>query len=172
MAIITTAGVSTSTPAAQDQRDDAEILAAITRECERHGLALQTVDTTDDGLAEMQVINGRRTLVVPQSDDLAETLDDFLLIGRCVDCRKPADDTTTPYYPGYDHIDGSPIMICQSCRDKRTARANAPDRLAVSRCWDAIEAVFRTSANTEMTRKALREFVDMTADQAKPGVTA
>jgi hypothetical protein len=32
---------------------------------------------------------------------------------------------------------------------------------------DAIEATFRASKNPEMTRNALRTFVDMTADEAR-----
>lgn len=143
-------------------------LAALARECERRGLDLQAVDTTDDGLAHIKDIDGRPTLLVPPTDDLADTLTDLQLIGHCFDCHTKQDDTTTPYYPGYQHIDGSPLMICQPCRDKRAKTASDPNRHAVSHCMDAIEAAFRASENTEMTRKALREFIDRTAGQTTP----
>lgn len=155
-----------ATPAPRDQRDDAEILAAITRECERLGVALQITDAPGVDLAEIKVIDGHRTLVVPPSDDLAETLDDFLLIGRCIDCRSKLDDTALLYADGYNHIDGTPMRICRACLDARTVEANDPNRLAFSRCMDAIEAVFKASQNKQMTQGALRELVDMCAAKA------
>ncbi|MFJ2007377.1 hypothetical protein [Streptomyces chartreusis] len=159
--------MSTSTPAAQDQRDEnAAYLPELTRECEQRGLALQTVGATPDGLAKIQVIVGRRTLVVPPTADLAETLDDFRLIGKCLACRNELDDTATPYHPGYNHIEGSPLMVCQPCRDQQAKIANDPNRLAFSKCMNAVEAVFQASENPAMTRKALREFVDMEASKA------
>ncbi|MEU8713587.1 hypothetical protein [Streptomyces sp. NPDC048663] len=50
----------------------------------------------------------------------------------------------------------------------RTPQDGAP----VSRAWGAIEALFSESGNSEMTRKSLHEFVDMTADGAKAGTRA
>lgn len=50
--------------------------------------------------------------------------------------------------------------------------ADAEARLAFSQCMDTIEDVFKASKNPQMTRQALHTLVDMTADEAKPVVTA
>ncbi|WP_432034212.1 DUF6907 domain-containing protein [Streptomyces antibioticus] len=55
---------------------------------------------------------------------------------------------------------------------QQPAVADGPDASTVNRAWDAIEDVFKASANPEMTRNALREFVDLTAAKAAPEVTA
>ncbi|MGW0494992.1 hypothetical protein ACWD0Z_06010 [Streptomyces sp. NPDC003007] len=144
--------------------DGTETLAALARECEQRGIAL-TEDPTLT-LAVLVDVDGRPTLITPP-DGFDETLDELRGIGRCIGCRNEVDDTATPYYPGYDHLDGTPILICPVCRDEQTARANEPGRLAFSRCMDAIEAVFKASKNPEMTRQALREFVDLTANGAR-----
>ncbi|WP_020118839.1 hypothetical protein [Streptomyces canus] len=157
----------TASPALRDQRENAEYLAALTRECERLGLALQLTDDPAIDMPEVKVVNGVRTCIA-RRDELGVALDDLRAVtDRCVDCRGDVDhsDPATVYYDGYNDIFGNPLRICPPCRDERTRIANDPDRLAFSRCMDAIEATFRASKNTEMTRNALRTFVDMTADE-------
>lgn len=170
MAIISTAKVSVSTSTPQDQPDNSDVLAALTRECGKRDIILAVTEDTDVEAALVDIY-GRRVLVTTP-DDFHEALDDLRGLGLCCHCHKELDDTATPYYPGYNHRDGSPIMICAPCRTEQARIAADPNRLAFSRCMDAIEAVFKASANPEMTRTALREFVDLTADGMKPGVPA
>jgi hypothetical protein len=157
------AATAPSTPT--EQRDDAELLAALTRECAQRGITLTLADNPGFDLATL--VDDGRTLVVPPTDDLAEIVDDLRLIGHCCDCRSDLDDTALPYRDGHNHLDGSPIMICRACRDKRTRIASDPSSVAFDRALTAIEAAFKASKNPERTRNALRTFVDMTADEAR-----
>ncbi|MET8803613.1 hypothetical protein [Streptomyces sp. NPDC004546] len=139
-----------------------EALPALARECRQRGLALKVTDVPGFDLAALD----GRTLVVPRSG-VAETLDDIRLIGRCIDCSSTLDDTALPYADGHNHVDGSPIRICQPCRIERKTAAADPSRQAFTAALNAIEAAFKASKNPQQTRKALETFVSMLAAEAR-----
>lgn len=111
-----------SIEAMQAKVENAGYLPALRSECERLGLALQLTDDLDLDLPELKVIDGVQT-VLARADSLGIALDDVRGFartrGRCVDCMDTLDDTATPYADLYIHLDGTPIMICQSCRSGR-----------------------------------------------------
>ncbi|MEU0965655.1 hypothetical protein ABZ357_09595 [Streptomyces sp. NPDC005917] len=144
--------------------DAAATVAALTRECQKRGITLEIAEDTSVDLTLS--VNGVRTLVGP-FEDAEEALDEIRLFGRCIDCRIPVGDTCAPYAPGHRHIDGSPIMICQACRDRRAVLAADPARLAFSRALDAIETAFKLSKNPGQTRSALVNAVAMYATDAE-----
>ncbi|WP_381562901.1 hypothetical protein [Streptomyces eurythermus] len=146
----------------REYADDKQALPDLARECRQRGLTLKVTNTS--GLATLD----GRTLVVPQ-DSVAETLDDIRLIGHCIDCRNELDDTATAYAPGYAHVDGTPIRLCQPCRIERktAAAAAAPSRQAFAAALSAIEAAFKVSQDPARTREALETFVGMLAAEAR-----
>lgn len=76
---------STATPDPRDQRDEADdnaaYLPALTRECERRGLALQLTDDPNIDLPEIRTIDGRLTCIA-RADQLGIALDEVRLTFR------------------------------------------------------------------------------------------
>jgi hypothetical protein len=160
---------SKTMPDPTEQRDNASYLPELERECERLSLALQLTDDPNVDLPEVKVIGGVRTCIA-RADELGVAVDDLRAVtDQCLICHGDVDhtDPATIYADGYNDIFGQPVRICPPCRNRQTALANEPGRLAFSQAMDAIEAVFKASKNPEQTRQALRTFVDMTAAEAR-----
>ncbi|MFE5218414.1 MULTISPECIES: hypothetical protein [unclassified Streptomyces] len=145
----------------RERTDNTQALPDLARECRQRGLTLKV--TSAPGLATLD----GRTLVVPRGS-VDETLNDIRLTGRCIDCTSTLDATALPYADGYNHLDGTPIRICQPCRIERKAVAADPARQAFTTALSAIEAAFKASQDPARTRKALETFVEMLASETRP----
>ncbi|MEU0588273.1 hypothetical protein [Streptomyces sp. NPDC006132] len=134
--------------------DNTEVLAVLVRECERRDI---TVELNEDGAVDLTLVkaDGVRTLVGPY-DTAAEALDDVSSIGRCTGCRSKVDDTAALYADGYNHIDGSPIRICQPCQDSRATKAPG---LALERVIAALPEVL-----PQVLKRTVPSASDETAD--------
>ncbi|NEC92175.1 hypothetical protein [Streptomyces sp. SID12501] len=112
--------------AARDHNDDVDetdiYMPKLVRECERLGLALQLTDDPAIDLAEIRVIDGRRTLIA-RVDEVPVAYDSVHPVGRCVTCNNLLDDTALPFVPanampgygGGKNITGEDIKICRPC---------------------------------------------------------
>ncbi|MCZ4605343.1 hypothetical protein O3S80_16630 [Streptomyces sp. Lzd4kr] len=174
------AQASMATPDPRDQRDEnAAYLPDLTRECERLGLALQLTDDPAIDLAEIQVINGRRT-VVARADELGVALDDVRAVGRCIECSNVLDDDAVLYVPanavigfdGYKDMTGADIKICQPCLTVSglplTAAQRGPEWMARYGCtpWCINNHSERNAAEWHSTLPAETKLRDAAIDSS------